>query len=404
MPSSKINKTVYLFSSQNHSSFIYNEIQRLSEYFEHVYIIVMDGDIYPFKLQSNVKIVNLNYNNYNSFKVLKPNILFFFKILFLDIIQSPSSYLKFKILKINISILLRNFFIADKVYNASFFKRDYILYTFWFDEWATTLSILKSRKRIDDYFSLAHGFDLYEERTPITKRIAFRWFQLKYVCNVYSVSKVGANYLKNKYPKYAEKIKTNYLQTTFYGTNKLSKTENVLVTCANFALVKRLILIPDILLHFNIPVKWIHIGNLEPKDKDVKQFLLKVNDVCIKNPLVNIKLCGMLTNDDVHKFYLDNSINALLSVSESEGIPVSMMEAISFGIPIICTDVGGCSEIVTPSTGILIEKNFKSEEVAKIIIDFLASNKNTEEYRDGVYDFWKENFSTNEAVFLSKFN
>ena len=58
----------------------------------------------------------------------------------------------------------------------------------------------------------------------------------------------------------------------------------------------------------------------------------------------------------------DSSIFALevfffVNVSESEGIPVSIMEAASFGIPIIATDVGGTSEIVDNSNGFLIENN-----------------------------------------------
>ena len=46
-----------------------------------------------------------------------------------------------------------------------------------------------------------------------------------------------------------------------------------------------------------------------------------------------------------------------INTSESEGIPVSIMEALSFGIPVIAPDIGGISEIITSGlNGILIDR------------------------------------------------
>ena len=317
--------------------------------------------------------------------------------------HSPILLFRFKILKANLSALLRNFYISESILRLPFLSNYCVLYTLWFDEWATNLSILKKRNKIKNYMSLAHGFDIYEERTPDTKKIAFRWFQLKYVNRVYSVSKIGEDYLKNRYPQYADKIKTAYLQTNYKGRNKLSAGTNTILTCANFHLVKRLNLIPEILKHINIEITWILIGQMNNDDENVRKFLNEVEVVCKNYPLVQIKIMGELSNEDVFDFYLKNSVNVLLSVSQSEGLPVSMMEAISFGVPIIGTNVGGCSEIINDSTGILIDKDINPKEVSEIIMRFFSSNKNTEEFRNGVFNFWKENFSKNEFKFLSKF-
>ena len=43
-------------------------------------------------------------------------------------------------------------------------------------------------------------------------------------------------------------------------------------------------------------------------------------------------------------------IDLFINTSSSEGVPVSIMEALSVGIPIIATDVGGTKEIVTKTT------------------------------------------------------
>ena len=54
-------------------------------------------------------------------------------------------------------------------------------------------------------------------------------------------------------------------------------------------------------------------------------------------------------------------MDGLVSVSESEGLPVSMMEAVAAGLPVLGTDVGGVREIVTPEAGVLLEKDFTPE-------------------------------------------
>ena len=44
-----------------------------------------------------------------------------------------------------------------------------------------------------------------------------------------------------------------------------------------------------------------------------------------------------------------------------------MMEAISFGIPVIGTNVGGVKEIINTDTGILLEKDFEVKTLSSLI-------------------------------------
>jgi glycosyltransferase involved in cell wall biosynthesis len=69
---------------------------------------------------------------------------------------------------------------------------------------------------------------------------------------------------------------------------------------------------------------------------------------------------------------------------------------------LLSTDVGGCKEIVTEETGILIPLETEMKEVAQIIKAFKNSPKNTLEFRKGVRKFWEENFDAekNYGVFL----
>ena len=73
------------------------------------------------------------------------------------------------------------------------------------------------------------------------------------------------------------------------------------------------------------------------------------------------------------------------------------MEAISFGSPVIATDVGGTSEVVTEETGVLIPADFDVKELAEQIRRYISMNEH--EYDDARHRarmFWEENFSASK--------
>ena len=61
------------------------------------------------------------------------------------------------------------------------------------------------------------------------------------------------------------------------------------------------------------------------------------------------------------KKYENNEVDIVVisSISERvpEGIPVSLMEAMSYEIPVIATDCGGTKELVDGKSGILVNQN-----------------------------------------------
>jgi glycosyltransferase involved in cell wall biosynthesis len=109
----------------------------------------------------------------------------------------------------------------------------------------------------------------------------------------------------------------------------------------------------DILKYINFDLTWHVVGN-GPDENNLKKM--------IENLPHNIKVVfhGYLNKIELNQFYKTESINLFCSLSSSEGLPVSMMEAISYGIPIMSTDVGGCHEICNENTGFLIQKDFLS--------------------------------------------
>ena len=79
------------------------------------------------------------------------------------------------------------------------------------------------------------------------------------------------------------------------------------------------------------------------------------------------------------------------------------MEAMSFGIPVIATDVGGTKEIVNSNSGVLIKKDFISKEVA-IIVETIRNIEKEKQLRNGARQYWEKYFTatSNYSYFIKE--
>lgn len=83
------------------------------------------------------------------------------------------------------------------------------------------------------------------------------------------------------------------------------------------------------------------------------------------------------------------------------------MEAQSFGIPVIATDVGGVKEIVVEGTGSVISADFKPEQLAEIIQFYIGMpDEEANKIRKNAYNNWNRHFnaSVNYKEFIMKVN
>jgi glycosyltransferase involved in cell wall biosynthesis len=106
---------------------------------------------------------------------------------------------------------------------------------------------------------------------------------------------------------------------------------------------------------------------------------------------LQVQLPGRFSQDGIRSFYREKEITCFISLSTNEGLPVSMMEAMAFGIPVVSTDVGGCAEIVTPETGVLLPKNYTHEDVIKAV-NTCAEKFASAEARKRIQDFIRQHF------------
>lgn len=299
----------------------------------------------------------------------------------------------------------RGAFFSNLRYNVSLIKKLYkkakyiskqieapersVLYSYWADNAATLACMIKVFKPTVKAISRAHGYEIYEDLKK-DKIIPFRNYQNRIIDHIYSVSKKGAEHLKRKHPSFASKYSFSYLGTNDHGLAIFDPNNMFsIATCCNLNSIKRIELVSEVLKNVDQKMKWHLIGD-GPEMNKIK----KANSILPEN--IEVIYHGSMSQDKLFEFYRATHLNALLSVSYSEGLPVTMMEAISFGIPLISTNVGGCNEICNTQTGVLIERDFDPKEVAKILEEFKKSAKNTSQFRSGCRNYWLNNFNANK--------
>jgi len=242
----------------------------------------------------------------------------------------------------------------------------------------------------------AHGSDLYEERTG-NGYLPLMWFLPEKLDSIFFISENGRSYFQDKLRTGGPGLKVSYLGT-FRPCEASCTGENgdfIIVSCSNMIALKRIDLIIKALslVTTSRKLQWIHFGEGALKDE------LKDLAARSMSHLENIRyrFMGYLPNNELLKFYSSNRVDLFLNTSSSEGIPVSIIEAQSFGIPVIATDVGGVREIVRSGTGSLLDPDFSPADLAKIIEQYIAMDSDkTGEIRKKAFENWKMNFSAED--------
>lgn len=203
-----------------------------------------------------------------------------------------------------------------------------------------------------------HGYDLYKDRNE-TEYILFQNQIIKCCAMILGISNDGINYLYSNYPDFKNKFRLNRLGTSIPNLPIYRKQENLrIISIGHLVRVKRIDLIAKTLSDIkDINIHWVHIG-------DGPEKTLILNHTTNFSENIRFELKGHLSPQQVIHYLTINQFDLLVNTSSSEGIPVSIMEAMSFGIPVIATDVGGVSEIVNNTNGMLLPKAMQSEMLA----------------------------------------
>lgn len=268
---------------------------------------------------------------------------------------------------------------------------NFIIYAFWMHLNACIGVDLKNKISNSILVTRAHRYDLYEEGTidgflPGRKEI---FDKADLIC---PVSQQGVSYLVEKYNYLdPEKIKCFYLGTRDYGIANVG-TKKKLISCSYLVPVKRVELIIEALsLIKDMELEWVHYGDGAEREKLEELALTKLPDN------IHHRFAGLYQNRDLMEEIKKNDYSYLINVSESEGLPVSMMECMSLGIPVIATNVGGVNEIVNANNGFLMDKDVSPSMLKTYIAKaFSLTDKEYNYMRQEARKTWEMKFNAHK--------
>jgi len=349
-----------------YEQYLNDELKIISKHFDKIYLY--PNDYYDEELQTevklpyNVEVLNLNKKISNVKGKFLKDVILLFETVFQEILYSNDRTYLIKNFKWNLIQLwtqIKLSYVLHDFLNNN--PGNYIFYSYWFHKSALLLSVLKKRNIIPKFISRAHSVDLYHQQWPIinndVKVPPFQYFKMKYVDNLFCISDHGEECLRKMYPEFKKKINTSYLGIIVQeNTKKFTSSDFVIVTCSGIDFNKRVHVLATILRKTNMSFSWFHFG-----DGPLLNELQKETSLFKSNQRFYFK--GKTAHEAIISFYKNNPVSVFINISITEGVPVSIMEAMSFEIPVIATNVNGVSELVIhEKTGFLIPVNFDENE------------------------------------------
>jgi glycosyltransferase involved in cell wall biosynthesis len=263
------------------------------------------------------------------------------------------------------SFLLQAFRLEQLLAETFAGERFDVLFSYWLSPAALAAARLKARGMGQVAVSRALGGDAFHERSP-HGFLPGQALAVQDLDKVFCVSADIQTYLQRRYPEQQATFEVARLSVLPAPVRNSPSQDGRLhiVSCAYMVPVKRLHLLVDALARCDIPVTWTHLGGggLEAE--------LRARAASLP-PNIHWRITGPLPNREIHRFYQEHPVDLFVSVSASEGLPVSMMEAMSYGIPIAATAVGGVPELVEPGqNGYLWDADITPEAIADTLRAF----------------------------------
>lgn len=184
-------------------------------------------------------------------------------------------------------------------------------------------------------------------------------FELYQLIDLVDLYIVLSNFAKSKLiqsgvPRGRIKVKSNFITPTYYE-NSVRKNERA-VFVGRLSYEKGII---NLLKNWQVvdyPLHIIGTGPLESKAKKMAQGMR------------NVFFMGAMDNDTVREFLHESSF-LIFPSTLYEGMPMTILEAMSEGLPVIATDLGPRKEIVNDGiTGFLYDPNDTKNFVNKVLL------------------------------------
>lgn len=263
-----------------------------------------------------------------------------------------------------------------------------IIYSYWADAPIIGTRLLKKYIKV----VRMHRWDFYVEEhngyLPVRKKI-YESSDILLPISLDIKERLIKDYNVNN-----DKIYLSYL-----GVSAVESKEDVfskpndgilrIVSCSRVDPIKRVELIAEavLMLGSEQTVEWHHFGD----GLDFESLKAKLDQV---PEHITIQLHGWKEQQDLYNFYRENYVTWFVNVSRHEGVPVSIMEAISFAIPAIATDVGATRELINEGNGFLVCEEITSNELLNLILSYKEPSYIIK--RGQAYQTWLDKFNADK--------
>jgi glycosyltransferase involved in cell wall biosynthesis len=261
--------------------------------------------------------------------------------------------------------------LAGQVRAGAIDCRRTVFYTYWLDHLTMGVALLKRSQPGLTLVSRAHAFDLYEDRQrppyfPCRREL------LGSLDRLFLVSEHGQRYLEQRHPVFAQRFRLSRLGSPEPGFLSSASSDGVfrVVSCSFLVPVKRV----DRLLEGLVLVararperrlEWLHLGG-GPLEASLREAAAG-----LALPNLRVELTGQRPAEAVLARYRERPVDLFANTSTSEGLPVSILEALSCGIPVLAPAVGGIPEVLDETNGLLLGPSPGPEEVAAALLTAL---------------------------------
>lgn len=213
---------------------------------------------------------------------------------------------------------------------------------------------------------------------------------LKYASIIVFVSELSAKTFKNLYPDYSDKVRvvpngiskeTNTIEPVFDGKLRMITVGTVCKRKNQIVLIHCL---KDI-REYGIDATLKIVGG-GPEQDNCKKY---AKDLGIEQW---IEFLG--PRDDIPELLAKSNLFVLPSLDE--GLPISAIEAMRAKLPLVLTDVGGCSELIKEN-GFLV--NPTKEEITNAIIEYGKNVEKQKEMSKASYELFMQQYTMESMIY-----
>ena len=254
--------------------------------------------------------------------------------------------------------------------------------------WERAYSKAKISESFDKFQDKNYGFSI-----SLQKKV--RSFSIKKSDIVVTPSKHLKNFILNLGFKNKIEIINNGVFIPEENTNIFTNDQINITIVSRLVSHKNIKKIIRAISDLNDPLIYLNIIGDGPELNQLQKISLESNN---KD---NIIFHGKLNRDDINHIFLKSDI--YIQASNYEGLPHSLLEAMSYGIPVLCTPVGECKEIMgNEDRGYILDlpvsKNNIKSKISEIISEKNIANKKGERGKD----FINENYNLTNSFNLYK--